>query len=72
MKIFASALLLIGLYYIFHCADIVFVVLNVQMVVIQLFGLPLGAQLGLGTQPHYKAPGDLHVENVKNAVINIG
>ena len=26
---------------------------------------PLGAQLGLGTQPRYEAPGDLRVENVK-------
>ena len=25
---------------------------------------PLGAQLGLGTQPCYEAPGDLEVENV--------
>ena len=32
----------------------------------------LGARPGLGTQPRYEAPGDLRVENVKNAVINIG
>ena len=31
---------------------------------------PLGAWPGLGTQSHYKAPGDLRVEN-ENAVINI-
>ena len=28
--------------------------------------------MGLGTQPHYKAPGDLWVELEENAVINIG
>ena len=33
---------------------------------------PLGAQLGLETQPRYEAPGDLRVELDKNAVINIG
>ena len=33
---------------------------------------PLDAWPGLGTQPHYKAPGDLWVELVENAVINIG
>ena len=33
---------------------------------------PLGARLGLGTQPCYEAPGDLWVEIVENAVINIG
>ena len=32
---------------------------------------PLGAQPGLGTQPHYKAARDLLVEIVKNAVINM-
>ena len=32
----------------------------------------LSAHPGLGTQPCYKAPGDLHVELVKKAVINIG
>ena len=32
---------------------------------------PLGARLGLGTQPRYEAPGDLWVEIVENAVINI-
>ena len=26
---------------------------------------PLGARLGLGTQPCYEAPGDLRVETVK-------
>ena len=26
---------------------------------------PLGARLGLGTQPRYEAPGDPRVENVK-------
>ena len=29
---------------------------------------PLGAWPGLGTQPHYEAPNDLQVENVKVAV----
>ena len=33
---------------------------------------PLGAQLNLGTQPHYKDPSDLQVKIVENAVINIG
>ena len=33
---------------------------------------PLGAQLGLGTQPGYKAACDLLVEIVKNTVTNIG
>ena len=33
---------------------------------------PLGTQSGLMTQPHYEAPGDLQVEIVENAVINIG
>ena len=33
---------------------------------------PLGAQLGLGTQPRYEAVCNLLVETVKNAVINIG
>ena len=32
---------------------------------------PLGTRLGLGTQPRYEAPGDLWVEIVENAVINI-
>ena len=32
---------------------------------------PPDAWPGLGTQPHYKAPGDLQVENVENTVINI-
>ena len=30
-----------------------------------------GARPGLGIQPRYKAPGDLRVEVVENAVINI-
>ena len=30
-----------------------------------LFQTPLGAQLSLGTQPHYKAPSDLQVKYVK-------
>ena len=33
---------------------------------------PLGARLGLRTQAHYEAPGDLRVELVENEVINIG
>ena len=33
---------------------------------------PLDARPGLGTQPRYEAPGDLRVEYVQNAVINIG
>ena len=33
---------------------------------------PLGARPGLGTQPHYEAPGDLRIELVENTVINIG
>ena len=32
---------------------------------------PLDARPGLGTQPCYEAPGDLPVEPVENAVINI-
>ena len=32
----------------------------------------LGARPDLGTQPPCKAPGDLQVEYVKNAVINVG
>ena len=32
---------------------------------------PLGARLGLGTQPLYEASGDLQVENLQKAVINI-
>ena len=31
----------------------------------------LGTQLVLGTQPHYKAPIDLWVENIKNVGISI-
>ena len=30
-------------------------------------GKPLGARPGLGTQPHYEAPGDLPVEYVKRS-----
>ena len=33
---------------------------------------PLGAWLGLGTLPRYVAPGDLQVELLENAGINIG
>ena len=33
---------------------------------------PTRRSVDLGTQPRYEAPGDLWVENVKNAVINIG
>ena len=33
---------------------------------------PLGAQLGLGTQPRYEVVCNLLVEIVKNTVINIG
>ena len=32
----------------------------------------LGARIGLGTQPRYKAPGDLRVDIDKNTVINFG
>ena len=32
---------------------------------------PLGARPGLETQPLYEAPGDLRVDLVENAVINI-
>ena len=32
---------------------------------------PLGAWPGLGTQPHYEAPGDLQVKLADYAVINI-
>ena len=32
---------------------------------------PLGAWLGLGTQPRYEGPGNLRVKKVKNARINI-
>ena len=32
---------------------------------------PLGAMPGLETQPLYEAPGDLRVDLVENAVINI-
>ena len=37
-----------------------------------LVQIPLGAQLGLGTQPRFEAPGDLLFKIVENAVINIG
>ena len=29
--------------------------------------IELGNRMGLGSQPRYKAPGDLHVENVKHS-----
>ena len=33
---------------------------------------PLGAWLGFGIQPRYKAPGDLQVKLVENSEIKIG
>ena len=35
------------------------------------FQFPLGVQLGIGTQPHYKAPVDHQVKILENALVNI-
>lgn len=35
------------------------------------FQFPLGVQLGIGTQPHYKAPVDHQVKILENASVNI-
>ena len=36
-----------------------------------LIQAPLGARLVLGTQPCYEAPGDLQLENLTYAMINL-